>query len=104
MRPVTVSRTLTAEVTHVRDILSRITKWWEAGESFGLATVTHTYRSAPRDPGAALAVSAVGNHEVVGSVSGGCVEGAVYELSLDVCTGQALTDTEGRIHHQLALS
>ncbi len=69
----------------MRDILGRITKWWEAGESFGLATVTRTYRSAPRDPGAALAVSAAGDHEVVGSVSGGCVEGAVYELSLEVC-------------------
>ena len=68
----------------MRDILSRIAKWWEAGESFGLATVTGTYHSAPRDPGAALAVSAAGDHEVVGSVSGGCVEGAVYELSLDV--------------------
>ena len=44
-------------MTHVRDILSRITKWWEAGETFGLATVVRTYRSAPRDPGAALAVS-----------------------------------------------
>jgi xanthine dehydrogenase accessory factor len=96
VRPVTVSRTLTAEVTHVRDILSRITKWWEAGESFGLATVTHTYRSAPRDPGAALAVSAVGNHEVVGSVSGGCVEGAVYELSLEVCqSGAPVLQTYG---------
>jgi xanthine dehydrogenase accessory factor len=72
-------------VAYVRDILSRITKWWEAGESFGLATVAGTYRSAPRDPGAALAVSAAGDHEVVGSVSGGCVEGAVYELSLEVC-------------------
>ena len=69
----------------MRDILSRITKWWEAGEAFGLATVTRTYRSAPRDPGAALAVSAGGDHEVIGSVSGGCVEGAVYELSLEVC-------------------
>ena len=69
----------------MRDILSGITKWWEAGESFGLATVTRTYRSAPRDPGAALAVLATGSHDVVGSVSGGCVEGAVYELSLEVC-------------------
>jgi xanthine dehydrogenase accessory factor len=87
---------LTAEVTHVRDILSRITKWWEAGESFGLATVSRTYRSAPRDPGAALAVSAAGDHEVVGSVSGGCVEGAVYELSLDVCqTGAPVLQTYG---------
>jgi len=80
----------------VRDILSRITKWWEAGETFGLATVVRTYRSAPRDPGAALAVSSSTGHEVVGSVSGGCVEGAVYELSLDVCqTGDPILETYG---------
>jgi xanthine dehydrogenase accessory factor len=80
----------------VRDILSRITKWWEAGETFGLATVVRTYRSAPRDPGAALAVSSSADHEVIGSVSGGCVEGAVYELSLDVCqTGRPVLQTYG---------
>jgi xanthine dehydrogenase accessory factor len=90
------ARTLKAEVTHVRDILSRITKWWEADESFGLATVVRTYHSAPRDPGAALAVSSSADHEVVGSVSGGCVEGAVYELSLDVCqTGSPVLQTYG---------
>jgi xanthine dehydrogenase accessory factor len=83
-------------VALVRDILGRITKWWEAGESFGLATVVRTYRSAPRDPGAALAVSAAGDHEVIGSVSGGCVEGAVYELSLDVCqSGEPVFQTYG---------
>ena len=80
----------------MRDILGRITKWWEAGEAFGLATVVGTYRSAPRDPGAALAVSAAGGHEVAGSVSGGCVEGAVYELSLEVCrTGEPVLETYG---------
>ncbi len=80
----------------MRDILNRITKWWEAGESFGLATVVRTYRSAPRDPGAALAVAGAGDHEVVGSVSGGCVEGAVYELALDVCaTGTPVFETYG---------
>jgi xanthine dehydrogenase accessory factor len=80
----------------VRDILGRIARWWEAGESFGLATVVRTYRSAPRDPGAALAVHAAGDHEVVGSVSGGCVEGAVYELSLEVCTtGTPVFETYG---------
>ncbi len=80
----------------MRDILSRITKWWEAGETFGLATVVRTYRSAPRDPGAALAVSSSAAHEVIGSVSGGCVEGAVYELSLDVCqTGSPVLQTYG---------
>ena len=80
----------------MRDILSRITKWWEAGETFGLATVVRTYRSAPRDPGAALAVSSSAGHEVIGSVSGGCVEGAVYELSLDVCqSGNPVLQTYG---------
>jgi len=78
----------------VRDILSKITTWWTAGETFGLATVVRTFRSAPRDPGAALAVSAGG--EVIGSVSGGCVEGAVYELSMDVsATGDAVLATYG---------
>ena len=66
----------------MRDILNTITKWWDAGETFGLATVVRTFRSAPRDPGAALAVESDG--EVVGSVSGGCVEGAVYELATEV--------------------
>jgi xanthine dehydrogenase accessory factor len=80
----------------VRDILGGITRWWEAGESFGLATVVGTYRSAPRDPGAALAVAAAGEHEVAGSVSGGCVEGAVYELSLEVCrSGVPVLQTYG---------
>jgi xanthine dehydrogenase accessory factor len=78
----------------VRDILNKVTKWWEAGETFGLATVVSTYRSAPRDPGAALAVSPDG--EVTGSVSGGCVEGAVYELSVDVSqTGSPVLQTYG---------
>ncbi|MGH3281312.1 MAG: XdhC family protein [Trebonia sp.] len=66
----------------MRDILNTITKWWSDGETFGLATVVSTFRSAPRDPGAALAVGDGG--EVTGSVSGGCVEGAVYELATEV--------------------
>ncbi len=71
----------------MRDILDPITKWWESDETFGLATVVQTFSSAPREPGAAMAVSADG--EVVGSVSGGCVEGAVYELATEVrATGQ----------------
>ncbi len=78
----------------MRDILNKVTKWWAAGETFGLATVVRTFRSAPRDPGAALAVSPDG--EVVGSVSGGCVEGAVYELSMDVSqTGEPVLQTYG---------
>lgn len=66
----------------MRDILDQVVKWWDSGETFGLATVVRTFSSAPREPGAAMAVSAGG--EVVGSVSGGCVEGAVYELAGEV--------------------
>src|ERR1700729_2500940 len=69
-------------------------KWWDAGETFGLATVVQTFRSAPREPGAALATSIDG--EVIGSVSGGCVEGAVYELCGEVVeTGQSVLQTYG---------
>ena len=78
----------------MRDILNTITKWWADDETFGLATVVRTFRSAPRDPGAALAVAAGG--EVIGSVSGGCVEGAVYELSTEVtASGQPVLQTYG---------
>jgi xanthine dehydrogenase accessory factor len=66
----------------VREILAAVDGWYQAGEAFGLATVVNTFRSAPRPPGAAMAVSASG--EVVGSVSGGCVEGAVYDLAQSV--------------------
>ena len=69
----------------MRDILNKVTKWWEAGETFGLATVVRTFRSAPRDPGAALAVSPDG--EVIGSVSGGCVEGAVVQVAEAILAG-----------------
>ena len=78
----------------MRDILDPITKWWDAGGTFGLATVVRTFHSAPREPGAAMAVALGG--EVTGSVSGGCVEGAVYEVAQDVCqTGQARLETYG---------
>ena len=78
----------------MRDILDIISKWWEADESFGLATVVRTFSSAPREPGAAMAVSPGG--EVVGSVSGGCVEGAVYELADEVkASGQAVLQRYG---------
>ncbi len=78
----------------MRDVLNDIMKWWDAGETFGLATVVRTFRSAPREPGAALAVGTGG--EVVGSVSGGCVEGAVYELCGEVVDeGRPVLQTYG---------
>jgi xanthine dehydrogenase accessory factor len=66
----------------MRDVLDDIRRWYASGEPFALATVVNTSKSAPRQPGAAMAVSSGG--EAVGSVSGGCVEGAVYELGQEV--------------------
>ncbi|MFG2680942.1 XdhC family protein [Streptomyces sp. NPDC048392] len=60
------------------DIAEELNRWVERGRDFAVATVVAVEGSAPRRPGAALAVDADGT--VVGSVSGGCVEGAVYEL------------------------
>ncbi len=66
----------------MREVLPELMRWWEAGESVGMGTVVATFRSAPRPPGASMLVGPAG--EAVGSVSGGCVEGAVYELGQSV--------------------
>lgn len=63
----------------MREVLAELLSWWEAGESVGTGTVVATWKSAPRQAGAAMLVGPDG--EAVGSVSGGCVEGAVYELA-----------------------
>ncbi|MGW4226023.1 XdhC family protein [Streptomyces bauhiniae] len=60
------------------DIAEELNAWAAEGRDFAVATVVAVSGSAPRRPGAALAVDAGGT--AVGSVSGGCVEGAVYEL------------------------
>ena len=66
----------------MRDVMGELLTWWNAGETVGMGTVVATFRSAPRDPGAAMLVGPGGT--AVGSVSGGCVEGAVYELAEQV--------------------
>ncbi len=66
----------------MRDVLDDLARWWTAGQPVGMATVVATWRSAPRPPGATMLVGADGT--AVGSVSGGCVEGAVYELATSV--------------------
>lgn len=60
------------------DIAEELNRWVEQGRDFAVATVVAVGGSAPRQPGAALAVDSGGT--AVGSVSGGCVESAVYEL------------------------
>jgi xanthine dehydrogenase accessory factor len=71
----------------VRDILDTLERWVGDGLRVATATVIRTERSAPREPGAVLAVSERG--EVAGSVTGGCVEPAVYEEAREVLAGGA---------------
>jgi xanthine dehydrogenase accessory factor len=66
----------------MRDVIDDLLGWWRAGRPVGMATVVGTWRSAPRPPGATMLVGPDGT--AVGSVSGGCVEGAVYELGESV--------------------
>lgn len=76
----------------MRDVITDVLRWY--GDGLGLATVVGTWHSAPRQPGAAMAVSSTG--EAAGSVSGGCVEGAVYELAQEVmASGQPILQRYG---------
>ncbi|HSI92558.1 MAG TPA: XdhC/CoxI family protein [Jiangellaceae bacterium] len=76
----------------MRDVLDRLVEWWTAGERIAVGTVVRTWKSAPRQVGAAMLVGPGG--EVVGSVSGGCVESAVYEAAQEVLAG-----SPARIEH-----
>ncbi|GGB36388.1 xanthine dehydrogenase [Flexivirga endophytica] len=66
----------------MREVLAELMQWYDKGDTVGVGTVVATFRSAPRPPGASMLVGPGG--EAVGSVSGGCVEGAVYELAGEV--------------------
>src|SRR5690625_4321706 len=66
----------------MREVLPDLLTSWRSGQTAGMATVVRTFRSAPRPPGASMVVAHDGTAS--GSVSGGCVEGAVYELAQDV--------------------
>ena len=66
----------------MRDVAEELAQWWHEGQQVGVGTVVATWKSAPRPPGAAMLVGPDGT--AVGSVSGGCVEGAVYELAQSV--------------------
>jgi xanthine dehydrogenase accessory factor len=69
----------------VKDVIADVGKWVERGDDVALATVIDVKRSAPRPPGAKMAVNSRG--EVSGAVSGGCVEGAVVSVAEDVLKG-----------------
>ena len=84
----------------MRDILPHLVRWTGDGQAVAVGSVIERIGSAPRDPGAALAVSASG--EVAGSVTGGCVEPAVIREATEVLNGSpgricryGLTDDDG---------
>lgn len=66
----------------MRDLLPDLGKWIERGDAIALASVVSTWGSAPRGVGAYMAINAAG--QMIGSVSGGCVEGAVIERAGEV--------------------
>lgn len=71
----------------MRTIMSDIERWQHENKQVAVATVVKAYGSAPRPLGAKMAISSAG--DMVGSVSGGCVEGAVFEEAQAVLkTGQ----------------
>ncbi len=66
-------------MNEAEDVLSIASQWLGQGKSVALATVTETWGSSPRPPGSQMAVTASGR--MAGSVSGGCIEGAVAEAA-----------------------
>jgi len=68
----------------MRDIFTTLDHWLAQSKPIALATVIQTWGSAPRGVGAKMALTA--NNEITGSVSGGCVEGAVYEAGVETLT------------------
>ena len=69
----------------MKDVLQDLDAWVARGDRVALATVVGVQRSAPRPPGAKMAINDRG--EVSGAVSGGCVEGAVVEVAEEVLRG-----------------
>ena len=71
------------------DILGVAAAWHQTGEQVALATVTETWGSSPRPAGSRMAVTKSG--KIAGSVSGGCIEGAVAEAALEsLATGRPI--------------
>ncbi len=78
----------TAQAAPTDEVLAQAQRWREAGHPVALATVVATWGSSPRQPGSQLAVNA--DLEIVGSVSGGCIEGAVIgEAQAAMADGKA---------------
>ena len=92
----------------MRDIWEEQLKWIESGEPFVLARVIRTWRSAPRKSGAGMIIGKGMDKDslpkVVGSVSGGCIEGAVIEEALEVLESGVSRTLSYGVEDELALS
>jgi xanthine dehydrogenase accessory factor len=75
----------------MRDVAKQIHEWVARGDRVAIATVVDTRRSAPRPPGAKMAINNRG--EVFGAISGGCVEGSVVAVA-----EQVLADGAPQLH------
>jgi xanthine dehydrogenase accessory factor len=69
----------------VNEVLAQVEEWSARGDRVAIATVIDTRKSAPLPPGSKMAISDRG--DVVGAVSGGCVEGAVVEVAEEIIAG-----------------
>ncbi|MEC4175502.1 XdhC family protein [Adlercreutzia sp. R21] len=70
----------------MREVRDDVRRWFAEGQCVALAQVTKTWGSSPRVPGSVMAVSADGR--LSGSVSGGCIEGAVAQVAMECATGR----------------
>lgn len=84
----------------IEDLLQRLQNWRAAGKATALATVIKTWGSSPRPVGSHLAVNEDG--EFAGSVSGGCIEGAVVEAALEVMDTGEPTSLEFGVTNDMA--
>lgn len=86
----------------MRDLLPTLERWRAEGKPVALATVVKVHGSAPRPLGAKMLISGTG--EMAGSVSGGCVEGAVVQAALEVLAVSAPRLVEFGIADELAMT
>ena len=84
----------------MREFLPEVDAWRAAGERVAIATVVRVEGSAPRPVGATMAVSSAGN--LAGSVSGGCVETAVFDVAQDVLASNQPTTVRYGITDEMA--
>lgn len=92
--------TMTKMYPTTDDVLAQASDWLGEGRKVALATVIQTWGSSPRPVGSQLAVDDQGN--MLGSVSGGCIEGAVVTEALDLMEGETPKTLEFSVTSQQA--